>query len=103
MQIQNTNGLETTKFWIGEIEDRIDPLGLGRCKVRVFGFHPEKSKNGGLDTDELPWMHPVFGFNVSKTFSVPNVGDWVLGMFLDGESAQFGLIMGVIPGLKKKK
>ena len=48
-------------FYSGIVEDRIsDPMKLGRCKVRVFGFHtPDKIE---LPTEDLPWaivMQPV--------------------------------------------
>ena len=26
-------------WWIGVIEDRMDPLNLGRCRVRIQGLH----------------------------------------------------------------
>ncbi len=91
-------GFDSTKFWIGEIEDRVDPLGLGRCKVRVFGYHGNKDL---LPTDDLPWAHAVFAMNYSKAYFAPNVGDWVLGIFLDGDMGQFGIMLGVLPGLKK--
>lgn len=86
-------------FWIGEIEDRLDPLCLGRCRVRIFGFHtPDKNV---LPTSDLPWSHAIMPLNNSKRFSSPNVGDWVLGLFMDGPASQFPIMLGVLPGLKK--
>jgi len=38
--------------------------------------------------------------NNSKSFSAPRVGDWVVGFFMDGESGQFPIMMGVLPGIK---
>ena len=29
-------------WWIGVVEDRVDPLKLGRCRVRCFGWHTEE-------------------------------------------------------------
>jgi hypothetical protein len=36
----------------------------------------------------------------SKTFSAPRLGDYVLGFFSDGDSAQAPVIMGVFPGFE---
>jgi hypothetical protein len=29
----------------------------------------------------------------------PRIGDWIVGFFMDGESAQAPVMMGVLPGL----
>jgi hypothetical protein len=34
-------GLNNFVWWFGVVEDRIDPLELGRCRVRCFGWHNE--------------------------------------------------------------
>lgn len=97
--INNFAGLNGFVWWVGEVETRIDPLGLGRCQVRIFGWHtPNKEL---IPTDDLPWAHPVYPINNSKSFSAPMVGDWVVGFFMDGESGQFPIMFGVIPGLKQ--
>lgn len=100
MKSNSFSGFEHVTHWIGVIEDRIDPLGMGRCKVRVFGYHNE-DKNV-LSTDDLPWSHSCFSLNNSKTFCSPSVGDWVLGIYLDGNIGQYGIILGVLPGLKNE-
>lgn len=99
MNIGNIKSLENFVWWIGEIENRVDPLGIGRCQIRIFGYHTEDKTI--LPTVDLPWAHPVFPLNASKTFSSPMVGEWVLGFFADGSSGQFPIMLGVIPGLKK--
>jgi hypothetical protein len=33
---------------------------------------------------------------------IPPIGTWVVGFFLDGESAQYPIIMGAIPGYLPK-
>ena len=97
--INNFAGLNGFVWWVGEVETRIDPLGLGRCQVRIFGWHtPNKEL---IPTDDLPWAHPVYPINNSKSFSAPMVGDWVVGFFMDGESGQFPVMFGVLPGLKQ--
>lgn len=101
MQISNFSGFDSTKFWIGEIEDIHDPLGVGRCRVRVIGYHSDDKKL--FPTEDLPWAHSVFSMNTSKTRSSPSLGDWVLGVYLDGNSGQYAIMLGVLPGLKKEQ
>ena len=72
-----------------------DPLKLGRVRVRVHGYHsPDKAE---VSTDALPWAHVTY--NDSKRMSVPTNGEWVIGFFLDGESAQKPIIIGTLPGI----
>jgi len=96
----NTNfvGLNGFIWWVGVIENRVDPLALGRCQVRIFGWHNENSVT--LPTSDLPWAQAMIPINDSKHFSAPRVGEWVVGFFMDGEQAQTPVMMGVLPGLK---
>ena len=89
----------TFKPFTGTIEQAddndTDPLKLGRVRVRVHGFHsPDKAE---VPTDALPWAHVTY--NDSKRMSVPTDGEWVIGFFLDGESAQKPIIIGTLPGI----
>lgn len=85
-------------WWVGVIEDRMDPLAMGRCRVRIFGWHTDNKSQ--LPTNELPWATPIFPMNSSHTWSSPLVGDWIVGFFMDGENAQFPIMMGVLPYIK---
>jgi hypothetical protein len=96
MNLDNYQG--GSSWWVAVIEDRIDPLGLGRCRIRIFGHHSQETSV--LPTTDLPWAYPVYPLNNSTTFSAPKLGEWVLGFFLDGKSAQTPVIIGVIPGLR---
>lgn len=87
-------GVPGSGWWIGVVEDRIDPLKLGRCKVRIFGHQTENKEN--LATEDLHWAHPMYPLNDSNPYS-PKEGDTVVGVFLDGEDSQFPLMMGVLP------
>jgi hypothetical protein len=40
-------------WWQGVVEDRHDPLYLGRCKIRVLGWHSENKTD--QPTVGLPW------------------------------------------------
>ena len=44
-------------WWVGVVEDRKDPLQLGRCRVRILGFHTEDTNE--LPTENLAWAIPI--------------------------------------------
>jgi Gp5 N-terminal OB domain len=96
--MENFIGKDGFVWWVGVIENRADPLGLGRCKVRIFGWHTDNISE--LPTDDLPWATPMLPINNSKSFSTPRLGDWVVGFFLDVASAQSPVMMGVLPGIQ---
>jgi hypothetical protein len=97
-------------WWVGIIVNRTDPLGLGRCQVRIFGFHgdftdpntglidPSSTAYTNIPNESLPWALAMYPINNSKSFHPPSLGDWVVGFFMDGESAQMPVMMGVLPG-----
>jgi hypothetical protein len=96
--MKNFLGKDGFNWWVGVVETRVDPLGLGRCQIRIFGWHTMDKTE--LPTKELPWATPMYPINNSKTFSAPMVDDWIVGFFMDGESGQFPVMMGVLPGIK---
>lgn len=96
--MENFIGKDGFVWWVGVIENRADPLGMGRCKVRIFGWHTDNKSE--LSTDDLPWATPMYPINNSKSFSAPRLGEWVVGFFLDVSSAQAPVMMGVLPGLQ---
>jgi len=98
MNRNNFIGLSGFVWWVGIIEARVDPLAIGRCKVRIFGWHTDNESL--LSTEDLPWAHPMIPLNNSKTSSTPRIGEWVVGFFLDGESGQAPIMMGILPGIK---
>jgi len=95
--VNNFAGLNGFVWWVGQIEDRADPLGIGRCRVRIFGWHTDNKSL--IPTESLPWAHPIIPLNNSKSFQSPEINDWVVGFFMDGESGQFPLMFGVLPGI----
>lgn len=84
-------------WWIGVIEDRNDPLKLYRCRVRIFGVHTDNKSL--LPTEDLPWAQAIQPMSGSSSISTPKIGDWVLGFFLDGDNAQFPMMLGIVPGI----
>jgi len=96
--MENFIGKDGFVWFIGVVEDRADPLGLGRCKLRIFGWHTDNKSE--LPTSDLPWALPMYPINNSKAFSAPRLGEWVVGFFMDVASGQAPVMMGVIPGLQ---
>ena len=89
------NGFESLVWFMGFVEDNADPLN-GRVRVRAFGFHPPYS-DGTVLTEDLPWAHVV---RDSKFSSIPDLGDLVIGFFLDGRDAQHPVVLGTINSAK---
>lgn len=92
--MQNFLGHDGFIWWVGVVEDISDPETLGRCKVRVFGYHDDSSL---IPTADLPWATSVHSPNTPNLYSPLEVGDWVFGFFLDSLNAQEPAIVGVIP------
>jgi len=86
-------------WWIGVVEDRQDPLKLGRLRVRCVGWHAENKMH--LPTDALPWAMPVVPLNNTNTYT-PKEGDMVFGFFADGENGQNPIVMGSFPSIPLK-
>ena len=89
-------------WWHGVVENTNDPLKLGRCKVRIYGFHTEDKLL--IPTESLPWasvMQPITSAAISGKGTSPTgilPGTWVVGFFRDGPHAQDPIIMGTIAG-----
>lgn len=93
----NRLGHDNFVWWIGVVEDRFDPLNVGRCRVRIFGSHTDNLDE--LPTRSLPWATPLYPINNSKSFSAPMEGDYVFGFFMDGLSSQAPAMLGVFPAI----
>lgn len=96
--MKNFLGQDGFIWWLGIVEDNDDPLKLGRCRVRCFGYHPP-IKDTAVKTTDLPWALVIHSPNTWGMYSAPEIGDWVFGFFLDAENAQEPAIMGIIPGI----
>jgi hypothetical protein len=91
---------------IGVVEDRLDPLELGRVRVRIYSYHTEDKQV--LPTEDLPWSPvggsvysgSISGIGQSPTGIVP--GTTVYGTFLDDYDQQF-LVMGTLYGISMTK
>jgi hypothetical protein len=88
-------GFKDLLWFMGVVEDN-DPSGLGRAKVRCFGFHTEDKTL--LPTKDLPWAYVISG-NYSAAITQPQINSWVWGFFLDGKFAQQPMLMGMMMGM----
>jgi hypothetical protein len=105
MYESNFLGKSGFTWWIGKIVNTSDPLGIGRCQVRIYGFHGDPNdpmSQLNIPDSDLPWALSIYPTNSTKTFSAPtpNQKDLVVGFFLDGESAQQPIMWGMIPGFR---
>ena len=89
-------GKEGFIWWTGIVEDRQDPLRLGRCRVRCVGWHPNDKIR--VPTANLPWAQLMLPTNNPHPYP-PKEGDMVFGFFLDGDSGQDPVILGVFPSI----
>ena len=96
-------------WWYGVVEDRNDPLYLGRLKVRCIGWHTDdKTPGQGIPTEDLPWADIIMpitsatmsGIGLSPTGVVP--GTHVFGFFRDGKEAQEPVVIGTIGGIPER-
>ena len=96
-------GEEGFRWFLGVVEDREDPLKLGRVRVRIYNVHSQKQSR--VDTASLPFatvMSSVTGANHNKVGQAPvgiQVGTTVIGFFMDGEDGNNPVIMGAIAGI----
>ena len=102
----NFLGRDGFKWWIGQVAPeeaqgkQINGDGWGnRVKVRIMGYHPDDEVE--LKNEDLPWAHilksPEAGSGRAGRGKPTQVlpGDNVLGFFLDGDTAQQPVILGV--------
>lgn len=90
-------------WWVGLIEDREDPLRMGRVRVRIINIHTDNL--AVLPTEELPWavvMQPTTSAALSGIGTAPVgllPGTWCVGFFLDSEEMQQPVVMGTLGGM----
>jgi hypothetical protein len=104
-------GFDGFIWFMGVVEDRRDPMRLGRCKVRIAGLHTDKMELGvdeGIPTPDLPWAHPMQPITsaamngIGTTPLGPVEGTWVVGFFRDGKNCQEPIMMGTLGGYPTK-
>ncbi len=98
------NSIRTFDWFVGTVEDIMDPLKLGRVRVRCVGIHNKNERL--LPTTDLPWAHLIMPVNSTTLEGVGSSptgmteGTMVVGFFKDGKASQEPVIMGTIGGIK---
>jgi muramidase (phage lysozyme) len=90
-------GIRNPLFFIGVVENSVDPRREQRVQVRAFGVH---GTNRDIPTDDLPWAICVKGDydpNGSPGLGLPAINSWVFGVFLDGRDCQQPMVLGLLP------
>ena len=90
-------------FFYGIVEDRNDPLKIGRVRVRVHGLHTDDKSL--IATPDLPWSQvlvPTTSAGLSGFGHGHGLveGTSVFGMFRDNEKQDF-LVLGVSLGINQ--
>jgi hypothetical protein len=94
--------LPQMNWWVGTVINRNDPKMVGRCTVRIRGYHTKDK--GEIPDADLPWAIPIqkstsaamSGIGESPTGFVE--GTTVVGYWGDGRQAQMPVIFGSMIG-----
>jgi len=90
------------QLYTGVVENRYDPLKLGRCQVRVVGLHTHDKTI--LPTADLPWAYPMQPITSAAMSGIgtsplgPVEGTWVVVLFRDDDEQQ-PIIIGTLGGI----
>ena len=104
--MKNFMGKDGFQWFVGVVEDRMDPKRLGRLRVRCLGHHTEDKDK--LKTEDLPWAHPMNPITSATVSGIGQTplgaveGTWVVGFFTDNDLQQ-PVIMGTLPGVPKSR
>jgi hypothetical protein len=95
-------GLDGYVWWIGVVENRKDPLKLGRAQVRIHAWHT--ADKAAMPTETLPWAQAVQPINATHGNVVPpKEGTTVVGFFMDGKEGQIPVMTGILNGIPSEK
>ncbi|MHB8123658.1 MAG: glycoside hydrolase family protein [Desulfuromonadaceae bacterium] len=100
------NNVIDPQFYLGVVEDRQDPLMLGRVRVRVLGLHTHDKTL--LPTEDLPWAYkvqPSTSGGISGIGHAPvgvMEGTWVMIQYIDPDK-QMPFVVGVIGGIPQSQ
>jgi predicted chitinase len=89
-------------FYTGVVENRSDPMQLGRCQVRIVGLHTHDKVQ--LPTNDLPWATPMQSVTSAAMNGIgytplgPVEGTTVIIMFADVDQQQ-PIMLGTVGGI----
>ena len=92
-----------SQIFFGIVEDRQDPLKMGRCRVRIAGVHTHDQTL--LPTSDLPWatcLAPITGGDDSSMIA-PKEGTEVAVQFYDYPTNQIPIVIGKVPTIPQEK
>ena len=98
---KNFLGRNGFQWFIGVVEDRLDPQYTGRVRVRCLGYHTGNKIT--LPTSDLPWAQVVLPITSSGISGIGQTplglveGSWVFGYFRDN-ACQEPVVIGSLPG-----
>jgi hypothetical protein len=90
-------------WWVGVVEDRDDPMKVGRYRVRILGYHIEDKSI--LPTKDLPWATTVQPVGSAAISGIGHdgtglvTGTTVIGFFADGSQEQMPIVFGSLGGI----
>ena len=92
------------EWYYGIVEDRNDPLKIGRVRVRVHGCHTDDKNK--ISSPDLPWSHVIMpttnaglgGFGIQHSLVE---GTTVFGFWRDEDMQDF-VVMGVQQGISQQ-
>jgi hypothetical protein len=93
--MENYFGKNGFIWFVGVVEDRMDPEKLGRVKVSVYDCHDK------IEEKDLPWSQVVMPGNTPAKGGIGSsvnllVGTLVCGVFKDPEQQEF-MVIGTLP------
>lgn len=100
------HNIKDPQFYLGVVEDRMDPLMLGRVRVRVLGLHTYDKTL--LPTEDLPWAYKVQPTTSGAITGIGHApvgvmeGTWVLIQYIDPDK-QMPFIVGSVGGIPQSK
>lgn len=88
------------QIYLGVVEDRNDPLEVGRVRVRVVGLHIHDKAI--LPTEDLPWAMVMSPPTATTSVRGPAEGTMCVVMFNDWPENQHPIVIGKLEGIPQE-
>lgn len=90
------------EYFYGIVEDRQDPLMIGRVRVRIYGIHTDDKQY--IASPDLPWCQVILPTTTAGLSGIGTQhglieGSTVFGYFRDGDLKQDPIILGTTAGI----
>jgi hypothetical protein len=92
------------RWFIATVVNNRDPDAANRLQVRIRGIHSENQVD--IPQSGLPWAHTALPVTEGGTSGLSRIvqvrpGSLVYGVFLDGETSQLPLVLGVLTQVER--